>query len=919
MRLRYALLSLLLSLDLAQAQSVLGLDVGESFIKAALVKPGIPLEIVLTKDSKRKEANAIAFKPGSNPHEFEYQERLYGADAVNLAARYPDAVFPNLKLLLGKEFRDDVKDLYSSRNPALRLFPTGPRDAISFMTSAAPADRDGVFTIEELVAMQLKAVVRQAEEMAGNSKNKIRDVVFAIPAYWKAEEKIALETAAELAGLRVKSLVTDGLAVGINYAVSRTFEVDKPEYHVVYDMGAGSSTATVLKFQGKKVKDVGKFNKTVQDVSVIGFGADEELGGDVLNERMVDILVEEFLKTKKAEKLFGDDAEAEKKVRTNGRTAAKLWREATRTRQVLSANTETYSSVEALYDDVDFRSSKLTRAEFESRIAQYEARVIQPIVDAIAAAKISLTDVNSIILHGGAIRTPFVAKQLEALVGANRISKNVNSDEAAVFGAAFKAASQSGSFKVKEIHTHDTNPHPISIEYLAKQEDSDTVPHPVFDAGAAPGDERTVSIPRNDDFDFIVLHEFPGKWRNKEFVSKVSATNVTASVKKLSEDYKCTTDIKTQILIKLSPKDGIPAATRGWVECDTEEVEDDKKSDEGILDGVKDFFGVGKDKDASASSSSSSSSSSSTSSSSKTTSTKAASGTPTPPKILKKTVTIPLSLTSVKLGKPLLSNDEKSRSLATIAAFDRTDATRRALEEARNSFESYAYSALSHISDTPAFLAAVDESTKETIQKLADEASEWLYGSDESQNLDAVKAKFAELKKVHAPVYQRMKEHETRPEIAAKLRDAIAELEEVFAVIEDPADSADIKKILDDTVSWLDTREEEQTTLEAWKEPVLKVKEMEGKVVALKDRLVKAMEKRMRANIQKKIAEEERKKKEKKEVKEKKEKEAKEKKEQEADGTEEGESAEEEVKGEEEVKEDKTEEKKEKEHVIDEL
>lgn len=70
-------------------RAVLGIDFGTEYIKAALVKPGIPLEIVLTKDSRRKEISAVAFKPLKNAKPDDFPERLYGSDAMALAARFP--------------------------------------------------------------------------------------------------------------------------------------------------------------------------------------------------------------------------------------------------------------------------------------------------------------------------------------------------------------------------------------------------------------------------------------------------------------------------------------------------------------------------------------------------------------------------------------------------------------------------------------------------------------------------------------------------------------------------------------------------------------------------------------------------------------------------------------------------------------
>src|SRR5438045_504302 len=78
----------------AAGSAVIGIDLGTEYLKAALVKPGVPLEIVLTKDSKRKEAAAVAFKP-SRWSDSAFPERFYGSDALALAARFPDDVYAN--------------------------------------------------------------------------------------------------------------------------------------------------------------------------------------------------------------------------------------------------------------------------------------------------------------------------------------------------------------------------------------------------------------------------------------------------------------------------------------------------------------------------------------------------------------------------------------------------------------------------------------------------------------------------------------------------------------------------------------------------------------------------------------------------------------------------------------------------------
>ena len=143
------------------ASAVLGIDLGTEYIKAVLVKPGIPLEIVLTKDSKRKETAAVALKPAGA----SWPERLYGSDAAALAARLPAHVYSNLKPLLAVT-ADTSATEYLERHPALQIRPYEKRNTLSFECSAFQ-DEQKPFLVEELLAMQLQNIRANAEALAG--------------------------------------------------------------------------------------------------------------------------------------------------------------------------------------------------------------------------------------------------------------------------------------------------------------------------------------------------------------------------------------------------------------------------------------------------------------------------------------------------------------------------------------------------------------------------------------------------------------------------------------------------------------------------------------------------------------------------------------------------------------------------------
>ncbi|KAL8678023.1 MAG: hypothetical protein Q9186_005592 [Xanthomendoza sp. 1 TL-2023] len=786
-------LFLLFASTASAASAVLGIDLGTEYIKSALVKPGIPLEIVLTKDSKRKETAAVAFKPSkSSSAEKVFPERIYGGDALALSARFPRDVYPNLKPLLAQQYqKNELVSTYQTRFPELGMLESKSRGSIGFSSTSFPWMEDP-FSVEELLAMELKNIRANAVAMAGKGST-IKDAVITIPPFYTAEEKRALVMAADLAGLRVLSLISDGLAVGLNYATSRTFptvnEGGKPEIHLVYDMGAGSASATILKFQGKTVKDVGKFNKTVQEVQILGSGWDKSLGGDALNQIIVDDMVTKFANTDRMKSL---GAEA-RQFTQHGRTMAKLWKESERIRQVLSANTETQASFEGLYlDDVNFKY-RITRTQFEKLSSRYAAKVKAPITLALESAKLSLSDLESVILHGGAVRTPFVQKELEAVVGSpEKIRTNVNSDEAAVFGAAFKAATLSPSFRVKDIRTGDTPGYASGATWTSDGKDRQ---QKLFTPTSVIGAEKQVAFKLLKDFTFSLYQQSPrpsGEIVDNP-VCQVQTKNLTASVKQLEDDFGCVAaDISIKFAFRLSPSDGLPEVVRGSVSCEAME----KKS--GVVDGMKDLFGFGSKKgdqkplgedaeeDIEASSLHIESETATTSSPKESASTDPAASEKKsdekPKEAKKKTQTIYIDFASEPAGLPQLNSVTLERVRERLDAFDASDRSRLRREETLNTLEGFTYKARDLLEDD-GFIAASTETLRTEIEQKFRDASEWLYGDGADASRESLKERLDGLRGLVDPVQKRKDETAKRPQAIKSLQDALDQVKVMADVI----------------------------------------------------------------------------------------------------------------------------------------
>ncbi|WPH03506.1 hypoxia up-regulated protein 1 [Acrodontium crateriforme] len=799
----------LLTATARAGSSVLGVDFGTLNIKAALVKPGIPLEIVLSKDSKRKETAAVAFKPTRDSKNNiiaevgTFPERVYGGDALSLQGRMPSEVFPNLKPLLGltwSEAPDQAIETYKERYPAIQVVQNKEMGT-TMIKSSAFADEELPWSVEELLAMELANIKRNAETLAGKG-SLVEDVVITVPAFYTAEERRAIEKAAALAELNVNGLISDGLAVGLDYAKSRTFpEVTssgKPEHHLVFDMGAGSTTATLLRFQSRSVKDIGRFNKTVQEVAVLGVGYDRTLGGDSLNHVILDDYIQKLI-AKPALKSKGID---EAEIKGNGRLMSRMWKEVEKARQVLSANTETSSGFEELLPDIDFRT-KLSRTEFEALASPFADRVSGPVNEALADAKLTIDDIDSIILHGGAVRTPFVQKKLEDLAGAAKIRGNVNADESAVFGAAFKGAGLSPSFKVKEIRDSDIALYPAGISYIdggkERKQALFTTTSPVGYNAAT----KQFTFKDTEDFTFDLYQSVDNINRP---VLKVQTDNLTASVKALNTKFGCEQkDVTTKFSFRLNALNGLPDVVGGFVSCEV----DNTLTPGSVGDSVKDWLGLGKKKDQDSAdgdesveeleaeepaSSTSKSAAKSATKSPKSSKSLKGSATPSsskvPEKPKKRTETIQVAFSTSTQGNPQPSPEEFKRMRERLAAFDRSDRARLAREEALNVLESFTYYVRDFV-DNEDYSSVSTKDQRTEISKLLATTQEWMESSEFAKATEAVlKDKLAALKKLVTPIQSRRKQDLERPSKVKALRSSLEQTQKLMEMVQDQIERA---------------------------------------------------------------------------------------------------------------------------------
>uniref|UniRef100_A0A8C1SUN1 Hypoxia up-regulated protein 1 n=1 Tax=Cyprinus carpio TaxID=7962 RepID=A0A8C1SUN1_CYPCA len=501
-----------------ESVAVMSVDLGSEWIKIALVKPGVPMEIVLNKESRRKTPVAVCLKEN---------ERLFGDSALGVAVKNPKVVYRFLQSILGKPADNPQVAQYQKHFPEHQLQRDEKRGTVFFKFS-----EELQYTPEELLGMILNYSRGLAQDFA---EQPIKDAVITVPAYFNQAERRAVLQAAHIAGLKVLQLINDNTAVALNYGVFRRKDINSTAQNIMfYDMGSGSTTATIVTYQTVKTKESG----TQPQLQIRGVGFDRTLGGFEMELRLRDHLA----------KLFNEQKKSKKDVRENLRAMAKLLKEAQRLKTVLSANAEHTAQIEGLMDDIDFKA-KVTRSEFEALCEDLFDRVPGPVKEALAAAEMNMDEIEQVILVGGSTRVPKVQDVLLKAVGKEELSKNINADEAAAMGAVYQAAALSKAFKVKPFLVRDAAVFPIQVEFSRETEEEDgvkTVKHNkriLFQRMAPYPQRKVITFNRyTDDFVFYInygdlsfLSEQDLKVFGSQNLTTVKLSGVGSSFKKHSD------------------------------------------------------------------------------------------------------------------------------------------------------------------------------------------------------------------------------------------------------------------------------------------------------------------------------------------------------------------------------------------------
>lgn len=262
------------------------------------------------------------------------------------ATRFPETHYPYIKPLLGVQESDiPSSDVYPTP-PQISSDGsiTFPHPSVPSHISPAPSSVAEAWTPTALLAHQISYFRGLAESLAGHNE-PINQVVVTVPAWWNTHQRKAYRDALELQGLSCTAMIGEGTAVALNYAMTRDFPAfnettgeGQKEYHMIYDSGSMSTTATVVAFYQTSYLPTPKSKTRINTTHIeIVSTAWETIGGVTLDTTLQKILLEDFIKKT-----------GKSKIKDDKKAMAKLAKEASRVKHILSANQESNVNVSVL-------------------------------------------------------------------------------------------------------------------------------------------------------------------------------------------------------------------------------------------------------------------------------------------------------------------------------------------------------------------------------------------------------------------------------------------------------------------------------------------------------------------------------------------------------------------------------------------
>jgi molecular chaperone DnaK len=395
---------------------ILGIDLGTTNSAMAIVEGGSP-SIVENKEGNRTTPSMVAISKSN--------ERLVGLLAKRQAVTNPGNTLYSIKRLIGRKFEDEEVQR------DLKLLPY----KIVKANGGVKVEMGGKeYTPQEISAMILAKLKADAEEKLGE---KITEAVITVPAYFDDAQRKATKEAGEIAGLTVRRIINEPTAAALAYG----FNKKKDEKIAVYDLGGGTFDISILEVS----------EDTVEVKSTNG---DTHLGGDDFDQIIINWIIDEFKKQEAID--LSKDSLALQRIKEAAEKAK------------IELSTAMESEINQPFITTDANGPKhlvmkLTRSKLEELVGDLIQKTLEPTKKALSDAKLSVSDINEVVLVGGMTRMPLVLATVEKFFG-KKPNITVNPDEVVALGAAIQGGVLQGD--VKDVLLLDVTPLTFGIETM---------------------------------------------------------------------------------------------------------------------------------------------------------------------------------------------------------------------------------------------------------------------------------------------------------------------------------------------------------------------------------------------------------------------------------------------------------------------
>ena len=393
---------------------IIGIDLGTTNSVVAVMEGGEP-KVVPNEEGGRTTPSVVGFTKSG--------EILVGQVAKRQAITNPENTIFSIKRFMGRRY-DEVAD-------ELKMIPYKVEREGDHVVIAAQGKR---YTPQQISAMILQKLKKAAEDYLGETVN---EAVITVPAYFNDAQRQATKDAGKIAGLDVKRIINEPTAAALAYGLDKK----KDETIAVYDFGGGTFDISILEV-GEGLLEVKATN------------GDTHLGGDNIDQRLVDWLIDEFKK----------DEGLDLRSKGNEMALQRLRDGAERAKIELSTTMETEINLPFITADASGPKhlvKKLTRAKLESMVEDLIQRSVPPCKQCMKDAGVDTKDIDEVVLVGGQTRMPRIQRIVQELFGKEG-HKGVNPDEVVAVGAAIQGGVLQGD--VKDLLLLDVTPLTLAIE-----------------------------------------------------------------------------------------------------------------------------------------------------------------------------------------------------------------------------------------------------------------------------------------------------------------------------------------------------------------------------------------------------------------------------------------------------------------------